>query len=272
MELPASQPGLGFLPDAVLVEVFGALDVVQRHKALPLVCRRWEQLLLAPQLLRRIELDLSGNGRTLHRLRGLTAWLLRRAASKVQSLHLYICAPSPAAAAEHQSEPGEPAGVLPYELVCTELLLKLTAAVIKSLHFSVEAGRDYSHNEWGEPELIVEGPLAALTALKELSLCRCGAGRSTLFIDPAASLPSQLTKLSLGALQDLATLPRQLHSEEAEGLRVWLEDPLPGSKSVLAEVAERKPALEYGSLNRMGLERTASFGSFDSDSEDDDRG
>lgn len=171
-----------------------------RHRALPLVCRRWAHLANAPELLRAVKVAWKTHrlrdGHILQWLRSLCAWLVSRAAAHVQHLDLALCDLSWTEWSEEQQAEAEQAlesalaacGSLAELRLMTNLVHSAGAWVaplhsLRRLHLTLMSeARDTP--VWA---------LHHLTALDQLELL---GGRIRL--QPGAGLPSSLTSLRLG--------------------------------------------------------------------------
>ncbi|EFN53920.1 hypothetical protein CHLNCDRAFT_136129 [Chlorella variabilis] len=201
------------LPDAVLVSIFECIELVHRHRALPLVCRRWAHLANAPELLRAVKVAWKTHrlrdGHILQWLRSLCAWLVSRAAAHVQHLDLALCDLSWTEWSEEQQAEAEQAlesalaacGSLAELRLMTNLVHSAGAWVaplhsLRRLHLTLMSeARDTP--VWA---------LHHLTALDQLELL---GGRIRL--QPGAGLPSSLTSLRLGGTRP-GVLTQQVHA------------------------------------------------------------
>lgn len=84
--------GLAALPDGVLEQVLGRLDLETRLTAAALVCKRWRELSVAPGQLQVVEALLDGVGLPVsqQRIQCFRWWLTIRAAPHVRRLHIVL--------------------------------------------------------------------------------------------------------------------------------------------------------------------------------------
>ena len=213
----------------------------RRHSVLALVCRRWKLLVLEPQLLQGISVNLRRN--PLLQLRSFSPWLLRHAAAHVQRLAVRVgeqARPEADAAAyndgldqDQECWEGDRAEVVQevwaVAAACgmmrrlDDLMLDFffygdlrlgswAAVALQHLRRLTLAGTNST-------SLIIATPLAPLAALEELDLLS-----DDVRIQPRASLPPMLTHLQLGSLTTASTLPHQVgpwrfHMHESASLR-----------------------------------------------------
>ena len=176
-----------------------------RHKAVPLVCRRWRQLVNSHPLLSSVALALSG----LPRLRSFCEWVLLRASQHVTHLDLTL-------GRLLGDEAGEPTGLLAAAVAAcgaggslAELRLKFSSesydqtfecttwiAALRSLRRLTIAV---------EGDLNVMVSLQPLTALQLLTL-----DGYILHLPPEARLPPSLTQLRLAGQNISGSLPGQV--------------------------------------------------------------
>ena len=177
------------------------------------VCRRWRQLAEAPQLLRQLQVSAVG----LPQLRGMCAWLLRRAASHVEKLEISYCTDEQedevvesgavmaelAAAAALCGTTGQPLTHLVVGVECVPLsvgswVLALRGT-LRRLHLEIST----EMRDDPDFQLSLATPLHGLTALEALSADNQYSG--WLALEPH-SLPPSLTALHLAPLGESSTI------------------------------------------------------------------
>ncbi|KAL4458865.1 hypothetical protein ABPG75_013730 [Micractinium tetrahymenae] len=197
------------LPDELLAAIFGHLELKERHRAVPLVSRRWHADVHSPQLLRRLSVTVTGEPEFMRRLRLAGEWLALRAARHVRALRLRTDWPEDLIREGREPETaaiiaaalaacGAVGGLTEVELQLDGLPLELStwlAPLARSLRRLVVDS---------ESTLEVACSLSFLTALRELEL-----GPLSVELAAEARLPPGLTKLRLGTLQGVADMPAQ---------------------------------------------------------------
>ena len=197
-----------------------------RHRAVPLTCRRLSQLVNAPQLLRTVEFDstvapVATVRRYLPRAQSFACWAVRHAPGAVRRLLLK--------AAAHRSleSPHDEGGVVWSEMMGV-LAACGTAGSLQEVQLFVQFSAE-SLSSWlpvalrsvrlldldvEEGSLVVDVPLAAMTALEHLRLdVSAGFGGGGLCFSPAASLPPSLTRLHLGGTLWIESPPERLPAQ-----------------------------------------------------------
>ncbi|PRW44294.1 cytochrome b561 and DOMON domain-containing protein [Chlorella sorokiniana] len=94
---PGAASSLDALPDEALTRIIGLLDLKQRHRTLPLCCKRFDRLVHAPALLESLdspELWADDPGGSLL-VQSWLNWAARRAAPQVRHLSVYLSVPGP---------------------------------------------------------------------------------------------------------------------------------------------------------------------------------
>ncbi|KAL4422625.1 hypothetical protein ABPG75_008822 [Micractinium tetrahymenae] len=215
-----------------IMRIFGCLELKERLRSLPRVCRRFAELCSAPQLLPgdvRVRMMPSGE---LERMRSLAEWLVRRGAGAVRrlQLHLTLCMRDSDADGLNifpSTDDADQLEVLAEALQAVafcaargslqDLDLELeflpafrlsaaTAAALSALRrLQLRVVGSVPGSEDGM--LAVVGPLHTMTALQELSL-----HGEPLVFKPALRFPPALTKLSLSSEDEDPTggVPQQL--------------------------------------------------------------
>ena len=199
------------------------------HRALPLVCQRFQRLVHTPQLLHSVCLTFPA-GEWLPRLRALCRWMLLRAAGSVRQLRLGATAYLPtvrhaceveALVASSVVACAAGGGLHDLELSCG--LLPAVSSWLVALRGSL---RRLSLHYDGH--LIIETPLEILSSLQELHVH----AEMLEMRPPASPLPPSLTQLSLGPTglyeedESLNGLPSQVRylltaAGRQQGSRRW---------------------------------------------------
>ena len=194
-----------------------------RHRALPLVCRRFEDLVHSPPLLASVELDVGqdSDDRVLPRWRSFFQWLTLRAAGHVQHLEL-DAEPAGNAPAEDSDEilcmiaAGVTAcctggGLADLQLYYTGIHVRLggSVAALRGLTRLSVAVQE-------EAQLDLAASLHTLRRLQHLELC----GSPMQPWHPEVRLPASLTKLQLAGLHgEDQPLPQQVRG--GSNLHTW---------------------------------------------------
>jgi hypothetical protein len=184
------------MPPPILAVIFFRPDAICpkcRHKAVPVVCRRWRQLANFQPLLQSVKLGITGP-QHLPRLRSFCEWMLLRASQHVSHLDLKLGSPVAAEAEESTALLAAAVAACRAAGCLTELRLELSPA---SHTFECTSWIAALHS-LRQKTIVTSGflfvrvSLQPLTALQELTL-----NADELQLLPAARLPVSLTQLRL---------------------------------------------------------------------------
>ncbi|KAL4452185.1 hypothetical protein ABPG75_007847 [Micractinium tetrahymenae] len=224
---------LDHLTDDLLVRCLAFLTPRERFNVAALVCKRFRQLCLAPELLRCVQLAVVGE-RAVPRCRGLLAFLLAHA-QHVRRLTLHACISEARPEEAPDGELGDPALRLELQGVLQQCCAALGAAGAAE-EVILSAATPVADAAWlaSLPRLRLlwvgtdDAPLELPAGFSRLRLREVGLrGRTVRLADPC--LPPGVTRLHLAGSGAAEMLPQQLPHLTCLSALELLDTDLPGA-------------------------------------------
>ncbi|KAL4421414.1 hypothetical protein ABPG75_010705 [Micractinium tetrahymenae] len=164
-----SRVSIDSLPHCLLIDILGKLELAERHRSAPAVCRRWRRAANDPSLLRSLRICLGGTAPLLARVRSLSQWFLQYALPHVLSLSLELHAPVPDATSCISSVAAQLLAACGCAGRLRQLCLR-TEGVVVPVDTWAATLTSLEGLELHGPVAFTCGPLRVLRALRELTL------------------------------------------------------------------------------------------------------